>query len=441
VIRVPRNALIAGAATCLLLAVLAVSQALPGVAVVVLLLAALLGASLARKAEAEQSAPIDAKPGGSKANGDAAAAGGPVPPHGPGAAGGIRLVPDHAEWRQRGRQTWRDGWSRARRTGLGELLARGLEYAAAAIGGAVAAARGESRPWRDRFDAVRDRRGDPATRHGLITDLPPAGWAPTGGEPEPPAAASSPPPFTADPSPDEPRSRRWDGEPETEADRRFFDARDSGYLGWIDSDGYRLTDEQARALWESWGAGERAAATDPTARLLGPPLRVAAVRLDQPAALGTAPSTRSDGTFPSTDPKETDMAGTVTAINPTIGTGGRGGIAGLIVDWQSSVDARQHPETFVAWLLSQAATADQAASMVPDLAEQFHGRGPTGHAGVPASQLAQFAAAFAEARHTEAAAYRAWAVTYQAYVAQAEHDLTHTYGREVLSSSTAAHRG
>jgi hypothetical protein len=33
-------------------------------------------------------------------------------------------------------------------------------------------------------------------------------------------------------------SRRFDGKPETDADRRFFDLRESGYTGWVDQDGY-----------------------------------------------------------------------------------------------------------------------------------------------------------------------------------------------------------
>ncbi|WP_432838907.1 hypothetical protein [Dactylosporangium sp. CA-092794] len=35
-------------------------------------------------------------------------------------------------------------------------------------------------------------------------------------------------------------SRRWDRQPETDADRRFFDLRESGYTGWIDQDGYAV---------------------------------------------------------------------------------------------------------------------------------------------------------------------------------------------------------
>lgn len=33
------------------------------------------------------------------------------------------------------------------------------------------------------------------------------------------------------------RSRRADGRPETEADRKFFDLRETGYAGPIDQDG------------------------------------------------------------------------------------------------------------------------------------------------------------------------------------------------------------
>jgi hypothetical protein len=35
-------------------------------------------------------------------------------------------------------------------------------------------------------------------------------------------------------------SRRFDGKPETEADRRLFDLRESGYTGWIDQDGHAV---------------------------------------------------------------------------------------------------------------------------------------------------------------------------------------------------------
>jgi hypothetical protein len=38
-------------------------------------------------------------------------------------------------------------------------------------------------------------------------------------------------------------SRRWDRAPETPADTRFFDLRESGYTGWIDQDGHAVTDQ------------------------------------------------------------------------------------------------------------------------------------------------------------------------------------------------------
>lgn len=58
---------------------------------------------------------------------------------------------------------------------------------------------------------------------------------------------------------DQTPTRRADGCPETDSDRRFFDLRDAGYRGWIDQDGYpvaergdggaarRLTDEEVAA--------------------------------------------------------------------------------------------------------------------------------------------------------------------------------------------------
>jgi hypothetical protein len=36
-------------------------------------------------------------------------------------------------------------------------------------------------------------------------------------------------------------TRRIDGKPETDADRKFFDLRDSGYTGPIDQDGNAVT--------------------------------------------------------------------------------------------------------------------------------------------------------------------------------------------------------
>jgi hypothetical protein len=40
-------------------------------------------------------------------------------------------------------------------------------------------------------------------------------------------------------------TRRVDGKPETAADTRFFDLRESGYDGPVDQDGYKSTDSRA----------------------------------------------------------------------------------------------------------------------------------------------------------------------------------------------------
>lgn len=37
-------------------------------------------------------------------------------------------------------------------------------------------------------------------------------------------------------------SRTWDGAPETAAETRFFDLRESGYEGPIDNDGYKVAE-------------------------------------------------------------------------------------------------------------------------------------------------------------------------------------------------------
>lgn len=43
-------------------------------------------------------------------------------------------------------------------------------------------------------------------------------------------------------------SRRWDGQPETERDTRFFNLRESGYRGPIDQDGYADTTSEDAAI-------------------------------------------------------------------------------------------------------------------------------------------------------------------------------------------------
>ena len=40
-------------------------------------------------------------------------------------------------------------------------------------------------------------------------------------------------------------TRRVDGRPETAADERFFDLRESGYDGPVDQDGYKVTSGRA----------------------------------------------------------------------------------------------------------------------------------------------------------------------------------------------------
>lgn len=46
-------------------------------------------------------------------------------------------------------------------------------------------------------------------------------------------------------------SRRVDGKPETDADRRFFDLRESGYRGPIDQDGRPVTDPDVLAIFDA----------------------------------------------------------------------------------------------------------------------------------------------------------------------------------------------
>lgn len=40
------------------------------------------------------------------------------------------------------------------------------------------------------------------------------------------------------------QSRNWDGSPEREKDTKFFDARESGYRGWIDQNGDKVSDAE-----------------------------------------------------------------------------------------------------------------------------------------------------------------------------------------------------
>ncbi len=193
------------------------------------------------------------------------------------------------------------------------------------------------------------------------------------------------------------------------AERRFFDLRRSGYTGAIDQDGYRIENV------DDWIAERLARNTDQTPDSATPPTP------------GTSTTDQEDNTM--------------TAPQGDVGTGGRASIAGLVVDWESSVEARQHPETFIAWLQSQAAAARHRAQMVPDLVEQFHGRGPQGHAGVPESQIGGFAKAYEESAQAEADGYEQWAQAYASYVEEAQEQMTTSYGAEVIKSAHEQHSG
>ncbi|MFI7598410.1 hypothetical protein [Actinoplanes sp. NPDC049681] len=58
-------------------------------------------------------------------------------------------------------------------------------------------------------------------------------------------------------------TRCWDGAPETVADTRFFDLRESGYTGPIDSDGNRVDDPEILAIFDRVAQATAAArATD-----------------------------------------------------------------------------------------------------------------------------------------------------------------------------------
>lgn len=46
-------------------------------------------------------------------------------------------------------------------------------------------------------------------------------------------------------------SRNWDRSPETPAETRFHDLRESGFTGPIDQDGYAVTDPEALAIFDA----------------------------------------------------------------------------------------------------------------------------------------------------------------------------------------------
>lgn len=183
----------------------------------------------------------------------------------------------------------------------------------------------------------------------------------------------------------------------------FLALRDSGYIGPIDQNGDKATDPRV---------------------------------LDVLDRLAQIPDLREpeDRAAITTNTKEE-------AMGNTMGTGGRAAVAGVVADWESSAEARSHPETFVMWLQSQADAAAQAATLVPDLVAQYHGRGPSGHAGVPDSQIDAFTKQFEDSRMAESQAFAQWASDYAAYVEDAERELTEGYGKEVLDSAHTKHSG
>ena len=133
----------------------------------------------------------------------------------------------------------------------------------------------------------------------------------------------------------------------------------------------------------------------------------------------------------------------VDAVRANVDLGHRGHamIAALIREWETSREARTYPETFVAWLHSQFAAAQQRPDVTWQCIQAYHGRGPAGHMGVPEGMLQRFMVAYQEAAELEAAAFQQFAQEYAAYVDQAQEELPRLYGREVLDSAARAYRG
>jgi hypothetical protein len=124
-----------------------------------------------------------------------------------------------------------------------------------------------------------------------------------------------------------------------------------------------------------------------------------------------------------------------------LGHQGHAMIAALIREWETSKEARTHPETFIAWLHSQFAAAQQRPDVTWQCIQAYHGRGPAGYMGVPEGMLQRFYATYQEAAQLEAAAFQMLAQEYAAYVDQAEQELPRLYGREVIESAAKALRG
>jgi hypothetical protein len=137
-------------------------------------------------------------------------------------------------WRAGGRLAGAVAWA-----GLVAAFSRAVQ-AGIDVGGKQRqdAGHGELAWLRDRAGAAwRTYRGEPA-------DSEPA--AASGDDEPAPRAGQAGQPSGPEPPPDSPaapsESRRLDGKPETNADRKFFDERGSGYTGPLDQDGNRADD-------------------------------------------------------------------------------------------------------------------------------------------------------------------------------------------------------
>jgi hypothetical protein len=124
-----------------------------------------------------------------------------------------------------------------------------------------------------------------------------------------------------------------------------------------------------------------------------------------------------------------------------LGHRGHAMIAALIREWETSKEARAYPETFIAWLHSQFAAAQQRPDVMWECAQAYHGRGPSGYMGVPEDMLQRFFATYQEAAQLEATAYQQFAQEYAAYVDQAAQELPRLYGREVIENAARTYRG
>ncbi len=299
------------------------------------------------------------------------------------------ITPDLADVRRRGRDVIADAYDAGRRTGVSELLARLAEHAFAAAG----------RTW---------RRLHPGARRPLPGRTPPA-----------------------------------DGEGSRLAAwwRRLVRRRGDG--GGGTGSGHGPTGPPGPGPTDGTGGGSSGPIRIPSERLFpeGPttmanePARYETdangVGRTDHGALGNAARGLVDGVR--------TVATAVGAV-VSLGTAGRAGVAAEIAEWETSHDARQHPETFLSWIHSRYVAARQRPDTIAACWEQHHGRGPAGHMGVPEYIRNRFLAAYEAAAEAEAAAWQQFGADYAAYVDAANEELPTEFGREVLGSAYRAHR-